>query len=430
MTGPGLIFLQLTVLLVISQLIAYAISRLGQPPVIGQMLSGVVLGPSVFGLLLPDLQNTIFPPSSMAALSAMGQLGLALYMFVVGAGLDRAFLRKHIKGAAAVSSAGVVVPLLAGALLTFPLIGDSALFPSGVAGWTRVAFFATAIAVTAFPVMARIIDENGLTGSAVANVALAAGSISDVVAWSLLALVMAGVATQQGGVALILGGGAVITLVMLSAVRLLLRRYVRGKVPASSLHPRALAFVLGLVMLSAWATTTTGLHPAFGAFLLGVAMPRNQLTSQIQARVSPIAVNLLLPIFFIYAGLNTRIGLVNTPRLVVLALLVITVACVSKGVACWLAAMLAGYRHRDALAIGILMNARGLVELIILTAALDNRIITPTLFSIMVVMTIVTPLMAAPVLRLLYKPIRTGDEQPGVAATVVSRSDASAESSG
>ena len=429
MTGPGLIFLQLTVLLVTSQVIAYSIKRLGQPPVVGQMLSGVVLGPSVFGLLSPGLQHQLFPPSAMPALSAMGQLGLALYMFVVGAEVDRHFLRKNMKGAAAVSSAGVAVPLVAGALLTLPLIGNSTLFPTGVAGWTRVAFFATAIAVTAFPVMARIIDEQGLHGTAVANVALAAGSISDVVAWTLLAVVMAGVATQSGGVFVILGGGAVITIVMLSGVRLLLRRYLHGKLSASPLSARTLAFILALVMVSAWATTTTGLHPAFGAFLLGVAMPRNQLTTQIQARISPVAVNLLLPIFFIYAGLNTRIGLVNTPQLVLLALMIIAVACLSKGVACWLAATIAGYGQRDAVAIGILMNARGLVELIILTAALDNKIITPTLFSIMVVMTVVTTLMAAPVLRYLYRPVQVEDGHADP-PSILPRTDVTAEGHG
>ena len=423
MGGPGLVFLQLAVLLTTSLVIGYSIKRLGQPPVIGQMLSGVVLGPSVLGLLAPELQRLLFPPSSLGVLSAIGQVGLALYMFIVGAELDRGFLRKNMRGVAAISSAGVAIPLIAGALLTLPLIANSTLFPAGVAGWTRVAFFATAIAVTAFPVMARIIDEQGLRGSAVANVALAAGSISDVVAWCLLAVVLAGVATQQGGVFLVLGGGALITLLMLSGVRLLLRRYLHGRVIAPPLSARTLAIVLALVMLSSWATTTSGLHPAFGAFLLGVAMPRNQLIAQIQARISPVVVNLLLPVFFIYAGLNTRVGLVNTPSLILLALVVIAVACLSKGVACWLAATLAGYRQRDALAIGILMNARGLVELIILTAALDNRIITPTLFSIMVLMTIVTTLMAAPVLRLIYKPAHVV-ERPQDQAIVVPRSDA------
>lgn len=427
MTGPGLIFLQLTVLLVVSQAIAYAIKRLGQPPVIGQMLAGVLLGPSALGLVLPGLQHQLFPAGSLGVLSAIGQLGLALYMFVVGAEVDRAFLRKHIKGAAAVSSAGVVVPLIGGALLTLPLIGDSSLFPPNVAGWTRIAFFATAIAVTAFPVMARIIDEQGLTGSSVANVALAAGAISDVVAWSLLAVIMAGVATQPGGVVLILVGGAVIAVVMLSGVRLLLRRYLRDRHLASPIDARTLVLILALVMLSAWATTTTGLHPAFGAFLLGVAMPRNQLATQIRARITPVAVNLLLPVFFIYAGLNTQIGLVNTPRLVLLALAIIGVACLGKGVACWLAATFAGYRQKEALAIGVLMNARGLVELIILTAALDNKIITPTLFSIMVAMTIVTTLMAAPILRILYKPVRAGEQRPSDQPAAASRSEAVAE---
>jgi Kef-type K+ transport system membrane component KefB len=396
----GLIFVQLALLLATAQLVAYGIRRLGQPPVIGQMISGLVLGPSVLGLIAPQLQQLLFPPSSMGVLRAMGQVGLVLYMFVVGTEMDRAFLRRHIRGAAAVSSAGVTLPLFAGALLAIPLIGDATLFRPGVAGWSQVIFFASAMAVTAFPVMARIIHERGLVGTSVANVALAAGSVSDVVAWGLLAVVLAGVASHLGGVILILGGGALVAIAILTAVRILLRRYM----PAAADDTLSFIVVLTLLMLCAWGTTATGLHPAFGAFLLGVAMPRHRVTTMITQRISPLAVSLLLPIFFIYTGLNTTISLVNTPRLVLLALVVIVVACLSKGVGCWLAASAAGYRQRDALAIGALMNARGLVELIILTAALESGIITPTLFSIMVLMTIVTTLMAAPLLRMLYRP--------------------------
>lgn len=366
------------------------------------MIAGLVLGPSVLGLLIPGWQQLVFPASSMGTLRNLGQVGLVLYMFVVGAELNHGLLRRHIKGATAVSLAGVAVPLAIGAAVAIPLAGDHRLFPVGVSPLTASLFFAASIAVTAFPVMARIIVERNLVGTLVANVALAAGSVSDAVAWCLLAVVVSTLSGTMVGVATTVGGALVFTGVVLVLVRPALRRLFGSSTHGAANASWPLAVLLIVVMLGAWATEAIGIHPAFGAFLIGAVTPRSELTAQLRAKITPLAAYLLLPLFFVYAGLNTSIGLVNSGDLLLLTVAVILVACGSKGVSCWLAARLAGYRARDAAAIGALMNARGLVELIILTTGLERGVITPTLFSIMVIMAVVTTVMASPALRLIY----------------------------
>lgn len=403
---PAILFLQLAVLLGACQLIAYALRRLEQPPVIGQMIAGLVLGPSVVGLLIPGWQHLLFPSSSMSILRNLGQLGLVLYMFVVGAELNHGLLRRHIKGATAVSLASVAVPLAIGAAFAIPLAGDRRLFPAGVSPLTASLFFAASISVTAFPVMARIIVERNLIGTLVANVALAAGSVSDAVAWCLLAVVVATLSGTLVGVATTTGGALVFTAVVVLLVRPALRRLFGSSAHGAANATWPLAILLIVVMLGAWITEAIGIHPAFGAFLIGAVTPRSELTAQLRAKITPLAAYLLLPLFFVYTGLNTRVGLVNSGDLLLLTAVVILVACGSKGVSCWLAAMLAGYPARDAAAIGALMNARGLVELIILTTGLERGVITPTLFSIMVLMAVVTTVMAAPALRLIYGRVR------------------------
>ncbi len=397
---PALLSLQLAVLLGACQVVAYFLRRLDQPPVVGQMIAGILLGPSVLGLLIPGWQHLIFPASSMGVLRSLGQVGLVLYMFVVGSELNHSLLRRHIKGATAVSLAGVAVPLAIGVTVALPFAGDHRLFPAGVSPLTAALFFAAAISVTAFPVMARIIVERNLVGTVVANVALAAGSVSDAVAWCLLAAAVATLSGTPAGAALTIGGAIAFIAVVLTVVRPLLGRMLSASDSGNAARP--LASILIVAMLGAWATEAIGIHPAFGAFLVGAVMPRSQLTAHLGARITPVATYLLLPLFFVYTGLNTRVGLVNSQYLVLLAVGVVVLACGSKGASCWLAARLAGYGARDAGAIGALMNARGLIELIILTAALERNVITPTLFSIMVVMAVVTTVMASPALRLLY----------------------------
>jgi Kef-type K+ transport system membrane component KefB len=366
------------------------------------MIAGLLLGPSVLGLFFPAVQQLIFPHESLGIIRGLGQLGLVLYMFVVGTELNHGLLRRHIKGATAVSAASVIVPLALGAVAVLPFAADRRLFPAGVSPLTASLFFAAAISVTAFPVMARLIVERNLVGTLVANVALAAGSVSDAVAWCLLALVIATLSGTPVGVLVIVAGAAAFTAAVVMPVRLGLRRVLAAPALARVDATWPLAFLLIVVLLAGWTTEAIGIHPAFGAFLVGAVAPRNEVTRQLSAKITPLAANLLLPLFFVYAGLNTHVGLVNSQELVLLAAGVVLLACGSKGISCWLAARLAGYGGRDSAAIGALMNARGLVELIILTVALEHAVITPTLFSIMVVMAVVTTVMASPALRLLY----------------------------
>ncbi|HKW60245.1 MAG TPA: cation:proton antiporter [Candidatus Dormibacteraeota bacterium] len=395
------LFLQIALLLAVCQLIAYALRRVHQPPVIGQMIAGLMLGPSVLGLALPGVQHLLFPFQSLGVIRWLGQLGLVLYMFVVGVELNHGLLRRHIKGATAVSLASVGVPLVIGAAAALLIAQDRSLFPPGVTPLTACLFFAAAISVTAFPVMARLIVERDLVGTTIANVALAAGSVSDAVAWCLLALVIASLSGTLNGAAITSIGAIAFTGLVILAVRPALRRMLDERAVAGS-ATWPLATLLITVLVAGWTTDALGIHPAFGAFLIGAVTPRNETTSQVTAKITPLAANLLLPLFFVYTGLNTSVGLVNSERLLLVAAAIILLACGSKGIACWLAARLAGFGVRDATAIGALMNARGLIELIILTAALEKHVITPTLFSIMVVMAVVTTVMASPVLRLLY----------------------------
>jgi Kef-type K+ transport system membrane component KefB len=356
----------------------------------------------LLGLVLPGLQHLLFPFASLGIIRGLGQLGLVLYMFVVGAELNRGLLRKHIKGATAVSFASVAVPLIVGAASALFIAGDRRLFPAGVSTLTACLFFAAAISVTAFPVMARLIVERNLVGTLVANVALAAGSVSDAVAWCLLALVIATLSGTPTGVAVTVVGAVAFTGLVVTAVRPLLRRLLGARALASGNATWPLASLLIVVLLAGWTTEAIGIHPAFGAFLIGAVVPRNEVVRQLIAKITPLAANLLLPLFFVYTGLNTRVGLVNSQELILLTIGIILLACGSKAISCWLAARLTGYGSRDAAAIGALMNARGLVELIILTTALEHGVITPTLFSIMVVMAVVTTVMASPALRLIY----------------------------
>jgi Kef-type K+ transport system membrane component KefB len=407
--GPsvsGLIFLQLAVLLGACHLVAYGLRRLEQPPVVGQMVAGILLGPSALAILFPTWQQWLFPSSSMNFLRGLGQVGLVLYMFVVGTELNHGMIKRHIKGATAVSLASVVVPLLLGGVLALYLVGDHRLFPLVVSTLNGTLFFAAAIAVTAFPVMARIIAERHLSGTVVANIALAAGSVSDVVAWCLLAVVVASLRGNFSAAVGTIVGAITFTLFVVLVVRRVLPSWTAKFAAQGANGSWPLAAMLMLLMMAAWATDAIGIHPAFGAFVLGAAAPRNEVIAQVRAKISPLAVNLLLPLFFVYAGLNTSIGLINRADLALIAAAVVVVACSSKLISCWLTAILAGHSSRDGAAIGLLMNARGLVELIILTTGLERGVITPTLFSILVLMALVTTLMASPLLRVLYGPPR------------------------
>ncbi len=389
-------FFQMFVILAACRGVGWLAQRMGQPQVVGEMIAGVMLGPSLFGLIWPEAQQFIFPKESLKTLYVGAQLGVGLYMFLVGVEFKAELFKQYRNSAIGISLAGIVVPFVVGAGIALWLIGIPGLFSPKLQLTEAMMFMGACIAITAFPMLARIIYERGLTGTAMGTLALAAGAIDDAVAWCVLAVVLA---TFGGGAAMAvyaIGGGVLYTLFVLTIGKRLLVRLGKKVEAEGSLSANMLGVVLMLVMLAAWAMDAIGIHAVFGGFLLGVAMPRGLTADELKRQLEPIAVVFLLPMFFTYSGLNTRLDMVNSAQLLIVALVVLVASILAKGGACWAAARLGGLDQRSSLGIGALMNARGLMELIILNIGLQKGIIYTPLFSIMVLMAVVTTLMASP----------------------------------
>ncbi|WP_370332433.1 cation:proton antiporter [Mycolicibacterium hippocampi] len=396
-------FLQLTVILAACRVAGLVAQRLGQPQVVGEMIAGVVLGPSLFGRIAPGIQDALFPSGTAnTVLYTTAQIGLVLYMFIIGLNFDVNHVRERAGTAVAVSAAGTIVPLILGALLAVPLLGDGVFFGADVNLGMAMMFLGAAIAITAFPMLARIIFEKGLSGTTLGTLALACGATSDAISWCILAVVLA---VHRGSPALAvvaIVGGVLYSVLLLTVGRRGLR--VLGKVSEDrqAITAPVLSTVLILLMACAWFTDTIGIYAIFGAFILGVAMPSGFFAERLTGTLEPLTTTFLLPLFFVYSGLNTQIGLVNTPTLWAVTFGVLVVAIAGKGIACAVAARLSKVPLRESVALGSLMNARGLIELILLNIGLEAGIITPTLFTILVLVAIVTTLMASPVFEFVY----------------------------
>ncbi|HAT43231.1 MAG TPA: cation/H(+) antiporter [Rheinheimera sp.] len=393
---------QLLLILLAAQVFGYLARFIGQPRVVGEMIAGVVLGPSLFGLFLPELQKSIFIPETMPLLYFGAQVGVGLYMFLVGLEFNTKFFREQGKSAIAVSLAGMVVPFAAAALLCLWLPGIPGLFADNISYSNATLFMGAAIAITAFPMLARIIYERGLSGTMLGTLALAAGAIDDAAAWCVLAVVLA---SFGGGAMLavkaVVGGVIYAFLMVRFGTRWLqpLADKVEQLGRMTGIH---LLLVLVLWAMAAYAMEWVGLHAVFGSFLLGVAMPRGLLSEQLGVKLQKIVVFLLLPMFFTYSGLKTQLNILGSLEMFSIAMVILAASIAAKGVACWGAARLAGADNRTAMAVGALMNSRGLMELIIINIALKYGVIQQGLFSIMVLMAIVTTLMATPLFHLVY----------------------------
>jgi len=396
------LFLQLAVILAACRLVGWAVRPLGQPQVVAEMITGVLLGPSLFGLLAPGLQAALFPRESLPIIYALAQLGLALYMFLVGLEFDLELIRRRVRSAVAVSWAGIATPFVLGALAAHLLAPRFPLFAATVAPWEGMLFMGAAMSITAFPMLARIIYERGLSGTSLGTLALAAGSSDDAAAWCILAIVLATFSGKVAIAVLAIGGGALYALFMFTVGRRLLARLYARLEQTPRGRGLVLPATLILLSLAAWLTDTIGIYAVFGAFVLGAAMPRGALQKRLEGDLAPLTTTYLLPMFFINSGLNTRIGLLDSLALWGVALAVLAAATLGKGVACATAARLAGEPIRDAVAIGALMNARGLMELIILNIGLERGVITPTLFTVMVLMAVATTLGAVPAFNLVF----------------------------
>ncbi|MEY4489794.1 MAG: hypothetical protein RIQ79_2302 [Verrucomicrobiota bacterium] len=395
-------FLQLAVVLVACRLVGWIAKRLGQPPVVGEMIAGVALGPSLLGLLAPSWQAALFPPASRPVLFCGAQLGLVLYMFVVGLEFRFDLMRSRLRAALAVSLSGILAPFAFGCLIAWWLLARGGFFQPGVTLLQAVPYLGAAMAITAFPMLARIIVERGLAGTTVGALSLAAGAIDDAAAWCVLALVLASFAGDPSIAFYAIGGSiALVALLCTGGRRLLGLIAARAERGAEADHAM-FGLTLVLLMLAAWFTDSIGIYAVFGACMMGAAVPRGPFADRLREKIEPLTVQLLLPLFFIYSGLNTRFDLVNDPGLWLVAAVVLVAAVLGKTGACYLAARACGESHREAIGVGSLMNARGLMELIILNIGLERGLITPALFSIMVLMAVVTTLMATPMFNRFY----------------------------
>lgn len=406
------LFLQLTVILAACRVVGMIGRRwLGQTQVVSEMVTGVLLGPSLLGVVAPDVHAWIFPPASMPVLYALAQVGLVLYMFLVGLELDVGLIVGRVRGAMLVSWAGIAVPLALGAAAGAALHGRADLFAPGIGAGTGALYLGAAMSITAFPMLARIIHEKGIARTRLGTLTLAAGASDDALAWCLLAIVLARLEGSLAAALPTVAGGAAFVVGMLTLGRRLLAPLGRQVERDGRLAPGTMVTALLVVMLAAWTTDALGLYAVFGAFVAGVAMPRGRFVAAVLTHVDLLATTLFLPVFFVYSGLNTQVGLLAGAELWAIALGLLAIAVAGKGVACLLAARLAGEPWRRAAAIGVLMNARGLMELIILDVGLARGIITPTLFTVMVLMAVVTTLMASPLFALVVG--RDGEDAPG-----------------
>ena len=409
-------FLQLAVILMFCRLVGAIAGRCGQPQVVAEMIAGVLLGPSFFGLLWPEMQQWLFPWDSaqkardtQSYLFPASQLGLALYMFVVGMEFRVDIVGRRLKSSIAVSVAGMVAPFLLGAGLAWILFYNTQLFPEKTSLSEAMLFLGASMCITAFPMLARIIHFKKLAGTAMGTIALGAGAIDDATAWCLLAVVLASFDNNWGHALVNIAGGLGYVALVLLVVRPLLVRGKEWVVRNGTLTDAGLVTGIALMALGAWFTDLIGLHAVFGAFVMGAAMPRGVVVRDLTARIQPLTVALLLPLFFTYSGLNTKIGLLNTGFLWLMCAAVLAAAVLGKGVACWLAARATGISNREALGIGTLMNARGLMELIIINIGLQRGVISEGLFACLVIMAVITTLMASPLFERL---VGTGDHHP------------------
>jgi Kef-type K+ transport system membrane component KefB len=323
-------------------------------------------------------------------------------MFLIGVEFNTALIRTRIRSATLVSVAGIITPFILGGLLILLFLQNAPLFAPEVTVWQAMLFTGAAMSITAFPMLARIIYERGLSGSSLGTLVLAAGSLDDAAAWSLMAIVLASFSGSAMIAISAIGGGLLYGLIVLFGLRRLLRPLETAAQQQQHLSGSSLSLILILLMLAAWFTDFVGIYAVFGAFILGVAMPRGIVSRDLRHLLEPLTTYFLVPLFFIYSGLNTHLNLLVSPGLWGIVVLVVITAVVGKGLACWAAARLSGENNREAMAVGVLMNARGMMELILLNIGLEKGLITETFFTIMVIMAIVTTLITSPLFEWVY----------------------------
>ncbi|MFN6396453.1 MAG: cation:proton antiporter [Aphanizomenon sp.] len=398
-----LVLIEVLIVIGLSRLVGLGFKAIKQPLVIGEIFAGIMLGPSLFGLIAPGLAHSLFPAETMPYLNVLSQIGLIFFMFLIGLELNPKYLSGNLKTAILISNLSIIVPFASAFGLSFvlyPLVSNNHVNFAPFA-----LFLGAAMSITAFPVLARIITENNLQGTRLGTLALTCAAVDDVTAWCILAVAIA--VARHGSI----DQQAILTIIesvvyigfMFTIGRWFLKRLSKHHHRAGRLSQLVLAIIYMGVVASALITEFIGIHLIFGAFLLGAVMPKDEeLVRELAIKTEDFVLIFLLPIFFAYSGLKTQIGLLNSPNLWLLSALILLVAIGGKYTGAYVAARLSGIDKREASALGWLMNTRGLTELIVLNIGLELGVITPLLFTMLVIMALVTTFMTSPLLEWTY----------------------------
>lgn len=412
----GILFVQLIVIVLASRAVGWLFTRFGQPAVIGEMVAGILLGPSLLGWVAPGLFQGIFPAASLGTLKLLSQLGVCLFLFVVGMELDVMHLRAKAHVAVLVSHVSIVFPFFLGVVLSLALYPTLA--PANITFLSFALFIGISMSITAFPVLARILQERGMTQTFLGSTAITCAAVDDVTAWSILAFVVAIVnADGLGRAALSVGLAVGFTAVMILVVKPWLNRRLSDERDNGNFtSSRGFTTALVVMLVSALVTEVIGIHALFGAFLAGVVMPANSaFRESVKVRLTNFSASFLLPLFFAFTGLRTQVGLLNDLSGWLMCLGIICVASLGKLGGSLVTARLTGMNWRDSFALGALMNTRGLMELIALNIGYDLGILSPRIFAMLVLMALVTTFLTGPLLNLADRwPRRLGLAGAGV----------------
>lgn len=402
-TGPlATLLAQIAVIIVAGNIAGWVCKKLGQPRVIGEIFAGIALGPSLVGRFFPAFSHAIFPAQSLGPLQFLSQIGLIIFMFVIGMELDLHAIKNKSKDAIVISHASIIVPFTLGIGLAYFIY--QSLAPAGIPFFSFGLFMGISMSITAFPVLARICQERGINKTRLGALVITCAAADDITAWCLLTVV---IAVVKAGSVMSFVYTAIMAIVyvviMLKGVKPLLKLiYSRNIRPGYVGMPVAMFFLT--LIISSYATESIGIHALFGAFMAGIVMPDNiTFRGVFVERIKDVALFLLLPLFFVFTGLRTQIGLLNDAYLWGICAITILVAVTGKFVGSASAAKFVGQSWKDSLSIGALMNTRGLVELIVLNIGYDLGVLNKEVFAILVIMALVTTFMTVPILNLLDK---------------------------
>jgi len=397
----AILLAQIVTIIFAARVFGWFSKKIGQPAVIGEIAAGIILGPSLLGFYFPDFFATLFPQQSLGNLQFLSQIGLILFMFVVGMELDLTVLKNRAQDALVISHASIVFPFALGMGLAYFIYDSFA--PEGVQFLSFGLFLGIAMSITAFPVLARIVQERGLNKTRLGTIVITCAAIDDITAWCLLAAVIAIV--KAGSVLsslYVIGLASIYVLVMIRFVRPFLKRVGNLHSSKENLSKPIVAIFFLTLIISSYATEVIGIHALFGAFMAGAIMPDNvNFRNIFIEKVEDVSLVLLLPLFFVFTGLRTEIGLLNDPYLWKITGLIILVAVVGKFIGSALTARFVGQNWKDSLSIGALMNTRGLMELIVLNIGYDLGVLTPEIFAMAVIMALVTTFMTGPALNFI-----------------------------